>query len=353
MDVWTAPGNDLAGWLERARVRGVSRPSEGLSPGGLAAVPAVRSRAQAPPPPPKNQATTGPDGRFRLAGVGPDQLARVVVAGPSLATTELYASGREGEDVHVAVHQGLKPAEVVFHARRLECVAPPGKPIRGVVRDKDTGRPLGGIALRAAVYEENNLVPASDIAARTDEQGRYQVDGLPRAPAYRLFVEPDGGEPYLKATLRVAAGTPSFDPVVFDMKLGHGVAVQGGVTGRPLRASIDVFAFRGQPPRPRIPGLPAGRIGPGLQRPRRPIRGPHRAGPRPHRGRGRGLSRPLSRRAQRPGDPGLRPGGSAGSARSRRTATPSPTTPSRRSTSTRGPGRRRWTSGSTPAGRTS
>ena len=38
-----------------------------------------------------------------------------------------------------------RPSPIVFHARRFEYAAAPGKPIEGIVRDKDTGRPLAGL----------------------------------------------------------------------------------------------------------------------------------------------------------------------------------------------------------------
>ncbi len=187
--LWSAPGGDLGRWLDRARDAGVDGPWEGLSPS-----------------PGNLTATTGPDGRFRLVGVGPDQLAELIVSGPTIATAQLYASGRDGSDVRATAHQGRTPSPIVFHARRFDYAAAPGKPIEGTVRDKDTGRPIAGITLRAAVFDEHSLIPAPGIEAKTDAQGHYRLAGLPRAPAYRVFVEPGEGRPYPKATLRAEGG---------------------------------------------------------------------------------------------------------------------------------------------------
>ena len=121
--------------------------------------------------PPGLAATTGPDGRFRLTGVGPAQVAAIQVSGPKVATTTIYAVGRDGAEVRVALHQGLTPSQIIYHARRFEYAAAPGKPIEGTVRDKDTGRPLAGVSVRAAVYVEHSLVGAEGIGATTDEPG--------------------------------------------------------------------------------------------------------------------------------------------------------------------------------------
>ena len=57
----------------------------------------------------------------------------------------------------------------------------PTKPIEGVVRDKDTGRPIAGVTLHAAVFDERSHLPAQGIEATTDAQGRYRLTGLPKA----------------------------------------------------------------------------------------------------------------------------------------------------------------------------
>jgi RNA polymerase sigma factor (sigma-70 family) len=261
-DLWSAPDNNLGRWLDQAQDRGVDHPSEGLSPGGkVFPLPTTSrgrsrdsSRFKAMP-----AATTSPDGRFRLAGVGPQQLAGIHVSGPTIATARLYVMGRDGADVRAPLRQGLTPSEVVYHARKLEYAAAPGKPIEGVVRDKDTGRPIAGIVLEAAVYDEQNLMRVPGIEATTDDRGHYRLAGLPRAPAYRLFVEPGGDEPYPNATLRAAGDTPAFEPVTFDIALKRGILVRGTVTdkatGQPVAAAVEAYAFNDNPNLRDFPGF--------------------------------------------------------------------------------------------------
>ena len=46
---------------------------------------------------------------------------------------------------------------LVFHAPRFEHAVAPTQPIEGVIRDKDTGRPIAGVKLRGAVFNEHSL----------------------------------------------------------------------------------------------------------------------------------------------------------------------------------------------------
>jgi RNA polymerase sigma factor (sigma-70 family) len=253
-DLWTAPNNDLAGWLAQVQDRGVSHPLEGLSPGGMVGALLATSRGRTrfnSPSPPKQATTTDADGRFRLTGIGTEQVAGIKVTGPTIATSQLYVMGRDGADVRVTRHGGLTPSQVTYHARKLEFAAAPARPIQGVVRDKDTGRPVAGVALKAAVYDEHSLIPTDGIEATTDDRGHYRIDGLPRALAYRIFIEPGDSGPYTKGSLRAPGDAPAFEPVTFDIALKRGILVRGTVTdkvtGQPVNAGIDVYAFVDNP----------------------------------------------------------------------------------------------------------
>ena len=119
---------------------------------------------------------------------------------------------RDGAAIRTATDRGPNNRRTIYHARRFEYAAAPTKPIEGVIRDKDTGRPIAGILLRGMVFNEQQPRPAPGVEATTDAQGHYRLTGLPKGPAYRLFVEPGAGLPYTKATFRVAGGSPGLDP---------------------------------------------------------------------------------------------------------------------------------------------
>ncbi|MHC5544327.1 carboxypeptidase-like regulatory domain-containing protein, partial [Singulisphaera rosea] len=130
--------------------------------------------------------------------------------------------------------------------------------IQGVVRDLDSGRPIAGVALGAAVYKEHDLIPLQGIVATSNGQGQYRLAGLPQSPAYRIFVEPAPGQPYPKATFLASADGPAFEPVTFDFALKRGILIRGKVTdkstGRPVQFSVDSYTFIDNPNVREFPG---------------------------------------------------------------------------------------------------
>ena len=76
-----------------------------------------------------------------------------------IATTQIHAMSRDGAEARTQNRLGMTATPVVVHARRFEYAAAPTKPVEGVVRDKDTGRPIAGVTLHAAVYRAQFLGP--------------------------------------------------------------------------------------------------------------------------------------------------------------------------------------------------
>jgi protocatechuate 3,4-dioxygenase beta subunit len=241
--IWFARDGQLSTWLDQARDHGVAGPWRGLDQ-----LPSTIT------------ATTGADGRFRLAGIGRDRMAELIISGPVIATAQLYVLNRDGPAISTTDPQAMMPApsRTTYHARRFEYAAAPTKPIEGVIRDKDTGRPIAGVKLQGMVFEERNLVPSPGVETATDAQGRYRLTGLPKGPAYRLFLEPAEGLPYTKATFEVTADSPGLEPVIFSIQLKRGILVRGKVTdkatGQPVSGYINSYTFADNPHIPEFPG---------------------------------------------------------------------------------------------------
>ena len=162
--------------------------------------------------------TTGADGKFRLAGVGRDRAVGFRLEGPGIATAEL---GSEGAS--------------------FEYQAAVSRPISGVVRDKETGKPLAGVSIEGRDADP----PGTPLCkAVTDREGRYTLLGLPKSRSYWLGVRPADGLHFGREVH--SDDTGGLEALTCDIELVQGdVTVRGKVTdqatGRPVAGALVVY----------------------------------------------------------------------------------------------------------------
>jgi RNA polymerase sigma factor (sigma-70 family) len=170
---------------------------------------------------------TDANGRFRLSGLGRDRLVSLAVEGPSLPRTGMMAVTRLNKPF---------PNPFQVEAGTFERVASSPRIIRGTVRDKATGKPLGGVELN---------VWRTDSSAVSDEQGRFEIADCPRAASYVIEAQDSTAQPYVAASVRVLdTGGP--DPIPVSLELVKGIPLTGRVldtvTSKALStAVIDYF----------------------------------------------------------------------------------------------------------------
>ena len=246
--IYHDPKNDLAGWIARARD---GTPSDFLS--GLVGL-GIRVDRLVP-----MVAATSPDGRFRLGGIGRDRVAKLDMSGPEIATAHAYVMIRDEPEIRSTERKSLRPRPFVIHAPGFQLALAPSRRVEGMVRDTDTGRPIAGLLIRAGVFDDYYRRPAEPVEATTDAEGRYRLDGLPVAPAYRLIPSPRPDLPYPEGSFRAPAETPPPGPVAFDFALKRGIVVRGRiidkVTGRPVRGTVNYRALTGNPHVGEFPGF--------------------------------------------------------------------------------------------------
>ncbi len=186
--------------------------------------------------------TTGTDGRFQIKGIGRERLARLRIEGPTIATQVITVQTRSQEAIHVQRSASPKPQTHTYYGARLEVLAGPTRPVVGVVRDKDTGKPLAGVTV------ETEIGHWELIRTTTDKDGRYRLDGLPKGGRQIMAMTND--RPYLPA-IRTVEDTPGLETITFDFTMKRGVWVKGRVfdraTGQPQWANVEYHCFVDNP----------------------------------------------------------------------------------------------------------
>jgi RNA polymerase sigma factor (sigma-70 family) len=195
---------------------------------------------------PTASATTDREGRFRLTGVGRDRLVRVRVEGPTIVSQNLKILTRAVDPIVAQEWPAPWRTNTTYYGASFRYAAAPSRPIVGVVRDKDTKKPLAGFTVRSAKIANE---PGDDVEGitrtTTDSLGRYRLTGMPKGKGNAIMAVPSTDQPYLVYRMAVpdAAG---LEPVTVDLELKRGVWVEGTVTDKVtrtrLRQNVGYFA---------------------------------------------------------------------------------------------------------------
>src|SRR5262249_21163949 len=131
---------------------------------------------------------------------------------------------------------------IIVHGVPFDHVAAPCKPVVGVVRDQDTGRPIAGAVVETYQLAGRPHAGEPSVRAVTARDGRYRLTGLPKEDGHPLRAARPAGQPYLTAERRVA-DSPGLEPVTVDFELKRGVWLSGKVTdkvtGKPVYCQVQ------------------------------------------------------------------------------------------------------------------
>ena len=138
---------------------------------------------------------TGPDGRFRLTGVGRDRLINVFIEGGSVEWTPVMIFTSSDPAYRPILLPNADRGRPQIEGPRFERTVAPGRVVEGTVRDRDTGQPVPG----ARVHNGRGQVVS------TDAQGRFRFDGQPTNGRVHLTVTVEG-RPYVEGHTSLDAG---------------------------------------------------------------------------------------------------------------------------------------------------
>jgi hypothetical protein len=196
------------------------------------------------------KATTDAAGRLRLTGIGRNRLVMAQLDGPTIGSQRLHILTRPGKAFQAVEHEGRPeygdPRQVsTYYGANFLHVASPGRPIVGVVRDKDTQKPLAGVTVRSFKLANNPLHYMNGqehLRTTTDARGRYRLACMPKGAGNKIEVAPPGDLPYVAFAVEVP-DSPGLDPVTVDVPLKRAVWIEGRitdkVTGQPLQGGVE------------------------------------------------------------------------------------------------------------------
>jgi hypothetical protein len=169
-------------------------------------------------------------GRFSITGIGRERVADLLIEGATIETKYVYALTRRCETIEVPARKkgnppsGLRQPLYTHYGAAFEHVAAPSKPIVGIVRDKDTGRPIAGVVVTSYMLADLLVDERLPFRAVTDQGGRYRITGMPRGKGNTLQASAPAGAaawPYRTAT-GVADETPGLEPITVNFALQRG-----------------------------------------------------------------------------------------------------------------------------------
>jgi hypothetical protein len=173
--------------------------------------------------------------------VGRERIARFELEGPGIRHWFISAATRAPEAIGNPIPV-KEPYGWDFYGSPFDHLAVSARPIRGIVREKETGRPVVNAVVSSLGYTLDR--------AKTDAQGRFELLGYPKSGAYHLTASPPQNQPLFTITRRVA-DAPGLGPLEVDFELARGISVKGRLTdqetGKPVKGEVAYFPLYPNP----------------------------------------------------------------------------------------------------------
>jgi protocatechuate 3,4-dioxygenase beta subunit len=193
------------------------------------------------------EVTTDADGRFTLRGMGRERVVDFRLEGPRLESTEISVMSRNEGAVTVPLEkESPRLGTYVLYNATFTHSAAPSQRVEGVVRDVDSGEPIAGVTLYCEKRAGRDIHGRYAPEIKTDERGRYVLNGLPKGADNEIAVVPPPGAPYAPQNL-VIDTSRGLETQTVDVDLKATALIAGRVTdeatGEPVaKARVEYFA---------------------------------------------------------------------------------------------------------------
>jgi len=196
-------------------------------------------------------ATTNAEGRFEIAGLGADRLAILEISGPNVVKHVISVVTRDipPVDAQHLSYPGYRSH--VHYGATFKHVVEPGLTVTGIVRDVETNQPLANAFVTVEIGAGFPTVIEGMLNAKTDDQGRYRIDGLPKGEGNELKVIPNDEQPYLLLPDVKVPSSSGLATVDLPIEMRRGVFVTGRVfndkTEEPVDATVHYNPYLDNP----------------------------------------------------------------------------------------------------------
>lgn len=195
---------------------------------------------------------TDSSGRFELSGFATmNDLVILRIKGKGITDTVIHVLVRDMKTVygHHAINTSRYGA---YYGRKFDFITQPSVPVYGVVRDIETRKPLVGIPVSVGRIYGTTMSHKGYISTKTDEQGRYRIEGFPIPPVgtgrydgNNLLIRPDN-LPYIETDYFPVPRGDGINPIECNIEIRRAVIAKGRITdksnGEPIAAAEIYYA---------------------------------------------------------------------------------------------------------------
>jgi RNA polymerase sigma factor (sigma-70 family) len=190
---------------------------------------------------------TDEKGRFSIKGLGNDRIVNLLIQGDKVAQEEIHIVMQKEIDKDVnepppAFKEENQKGRLRLYGASFEHSIEASKPIKGVLTDKQSGKPLAGIHLVATAHGRTYWF---DVETISDDKGQYTLMGLPKNETYNVlaYQKPNDPKPTHIAIFEQLKDTEGFEPIKADIPMERGVLVEGKMidkeTGKPVPGRVS------------------------------------------------------------------------------------------------------------------
>jgi beta-lactamase regulating signal transducer with metallopeptidase domain len=183
---------------------------------------------------------TGPDGRFTIQGLGAERIVLLSLKGQAIHNWWIVVVTRpvpDSEPQHKAngALRLVKAPDDPHYYARFTHVSEAARTLRGVVRDRETGKPLAGVSVNADFN--------TSVVSTTGSDGRFELVGCRKEGRYKIEAT-SASSRYFRREL-YPQDRPGLGPLEVTVEMVKGITVRGRVTdkqtGQPVVGSVEYY----------------------------------------------------------------------------------------------------------------